>query len=129
METILKYLIILLLATSCVGQGMSIDAESSHSSQATEIRKNEEVRPDLSGRQRKDYVTGEVLAKFKDGTDMQTIEMIKNKLHLKDIRVVSSPNLYLMKIQDGSSVEQIMESLREYKKVRYSEPNYVRTLQ
>ena len=129
METILKCFIILLLTTSCVGQGMNIKAKSSNNSKATEIRKNEEVKPDLSGRQRKDYVTGEILVMFKDGTDMQTIEMIKNKLHLNTVRMVSSPNLYLMKIQDGSSIEQVMESLREYEKVKYSEPNYVRTLQ
>jgi hypothetical protein len=41
----------------------------------------------------------------------------------------SCPNLYLMKIPEGFSVEQIMESLQEYEKVRYSEPDYVRTLQ
>ena len=87
------------------------------------------MKPDLSDRLRKDYVTGEILVKFKDDTDMQTIEMIKNKQHLKDIRVVSSPNLYLMKILDDSPVEQVMESLREYEEVKYSEPNYVRTLE
>ena len=110
-------LIIFLLATSCGGQGIDV---------VTEIQKKE-AKPARSGMQRKDYMPGEILVKFKDGTDGQAIETITNRLHLKCIRVVSRPNLYLMKITDGSSVEQVMESLKKYEEVKYSEPNYVRT--
>ena len=108
---------------------MSIDAESSHNSQTTETERRETLKTDSSGLKRKNYAPQEIPVKFKKGTDRQDIEAIQRELHLKAIRVVSSPNLYLMKIPDGSSVEQIMGSLREYEKVRYSEPNYVRTLQ
>ncbi|MCK4791739.1 MAG: hypothetical protein KAV87_48855 [Desulfobacteraceae bacterium] len=44
--------------------------------------------------------------------EKEAVEAIKNKLHLNTVRMVSSPNLYLMKIMEDSSVEQIMESLR-----------------
>jgi hypothetical protein len=56
-------------------------------------------------------------------------EAIQKEVHLETIRLVSKPNLYLMKILDGSSVESVMERLRNYEDVQYSEPNYIRTIQ
>ena len=126
---IFKGLIILVLTTSCACQSMNTNSRSSHDPQLSEIQRKEKVKPTTSGRQRKDFVPAEILVRFKDGTDSQAIDTIQNELHLKSIRVVSSPNLYLMMILDGSSVAQVMESLKKYKEVKYSEPNYVRTLQ
>ncbi len=124
---IFQYLTILTLTTCCVGQGVGIKEKSSDHSQVTEILGREQPKLAPSGRERKDYIPGEILVKFKDGTDAQTIEAIQRGLHLKTIREFSSPNLYLMKILDGSSVERIVERLRNYEEVKYSEPNYVRT--
>ena len=45
--------------------------------------------------------------------EKEAVETIKIKLHLNTIRMLSSPNLYLMKIMEDSSVEQIMEPLRK----------------
>ncbi len=125
--TIFQYLTILVLTISCVGQGVNNKEKSSYYSQITEIQGREQPKLAPSGRQRKDYVSGEILVKFKDGTDRQAIEAIQRELHLKTIREFSSPNLYLMKILDGSSVERIVERLRNYEEVKYSEPNYIRT--
>jgi hypothetical protein len=44
------------------------------------------------------------------------------------IRIISKPNLYLMKIRDDSSVESVMECLRKFKEVKHAEPNYIRTI-
>ena len=123
---IFQYLTILVLTTCCVGQGVGIKEKSTHYSQVTEIQGREQPKLAPSGRERKDYIPGEILVKFKDGTDPQTIEAIQRELHLKTIREFSSPNLYLMKILDGSSVERIVERLRNYEEVKYSEPNYIR---
>ena len=122
---IFQYLTILVLTTSCVGQG--IKEEASQYSQGTEIQMREQPELAPLGKERKNYIPGEILVKFKDGTDRQAIEAIQRELHLKTIREFSSPNLYLMKILDRSSVERIMERLRNYEEVKYSEPNYVRT--
>lgn len=123
----LKYLTILLLVISCVDQNAKVKEKSSPVPQATEIHETEQPKLAPSGKERKDYVPGEILVKFKDGTDKQTIGAIQGELHLENIKVVSKPNLYLMKILDGSSVERIIERLQEYKEVKYAEPNYVRT--
>jgi hypothetical protein len=72
--------------------------------------------------------TGEILVKLKDGTDEKTIQAIQRELHLETIRLVSRPNLYLMKILDGSSDETVMQRLRNYEGVILSEQNYVVTI-
>lgn len=80
------------------------------------------------GMEHKDYIPGEILVKFKDGTGEKTIQAIQGELHLETIRLVSKPNLYLMKILGGSSVETAMQRLRNYEEVILSEPNYVVTI-
>ena len=97
-----------------------------------------EQKPDLSGNkhtgqtgnsqqagQKPTYVPGQVLVKFKSGTDAETIERVRTALKLETLRKFSSPNLFLMKITDGSSVEAIIERLTTYEAVKYAEPNHV----
>lgn len=66
------------------------------------------------------------MVKFYAGTSQETIQEIMKELHLETIRIVSKPDLYLMKIVDGSSVESVLERLHNYKEVKYAEPNYMR---
>ena len=75
------------------------------------------------------YVPGEVLVKFKDGTDEQAIEAIQRELCLKTIRVSPKLHVYRMKILDGSPVEEVIKHLQGFKEVEYSEPNYIVRLQ
>ena len=79
--------------------------------------------------EKKNYVRGQILVKFKDGTDEQAIETIQRELSLKTIRIVHAPNLYLMKILNGPSVEMVMERLKDFPEVAFSEPNYIVTIQ
>jgi hypothetical protein len=74
-------------------------------------------------------VPGQVFVKFKDGVDRQTIQTIKQALSLEKIRVVRRPDLLLMSIADGSSVEAVIERLRDFPEVSYAEPNYRVTVQ
>jgi hypothetical protein len=128
MVKIFTCLIILLLISSCVDPRKEIEDKSSPSGQVSGGQKSEESTPTLSGKERKNYKPGEVIVKFRDGTDQGTIEAIQEELHLKTIRVVSKSHLYLMKILDGSSVESVVESLGNYKEVQYTEPNYTRSI-
>ena len=75
--------------------------------------------------QRQPYVLNEVLVKFKPGVEEDAIEGIRAASNLEIIRKFSSPNLFLMKITDGSSVEAVIEQLKTYEAVKYAEPNYV----
>ncbi len=75
--------------------------------------------------QQQPYVVDEVLVKFKPGTDAKTIAHIRSALKLETRRKFSSPNLFLMKITDGSSVPSVIEQLKTYEAVKHAEPNYV----
>lgn len=77
---------------------------------------------------KKNYVPGEIIIKFKDGTDEQAIEIIQREFSLKTIRIIHRPNLYLMKILNGFSVEETVKRLKDFPEIEYSEPNYIRTI-
>ncbi|MBK5099891.1 MAG: hypothetical protein JJE15_02720 [Desulfobacteraceae bacterium] len=125
---ILTCLTIFLLTISCVDPRKEIEDNSSPHGQVTEVQKDQDVRLPPPGKVRKNYKPGEIVVKFKDGTDQETIEAIQRTLNLKTIRVVSRGRVYLMKILDGSSVESVMQSLENYEEVQYSEPNYTRSI-
>jgi len=117
MQVITRLLIsiISVFAISCSGQVTEPDQRS-----------GEQVPANLYPKQQKrgDYAPDEVFVKFKQGTDKHTIEVIRRELHLETIRVFSTPDLYLMRIQDGTSVEKIIKQLENFKDVLYFEPNY-----
>ena len=73
-----------------------------------------------------DYREGEVLVKFRSGVNRAEVEKIIGGLDLEIIKVVSAPNLYLLKILSDSTVPEIIERLRQFEGVEYSEPNYIR---
>jgi hypothetical protein len=76
------------------------------------------------------YAPDEVLVKFKPEVDARSIADIRTELKLETIQKFSSPNLFLMKITDGTSVEKLIKRLNAYDAVKYAEPNYgVKTTQ
>ena len=84
-------------------------------------------RIETDGREEEEtYRVGEVLVKFKDHVTEKQIEEIVGNLNLEKIEIVSPPNLYLFKIPKGSSVHDMIERLKRFKEVQYSEPNYIR---
>ncbi len=132
-EGIMRYIIglscltVFFFAISCAGQNRESKEKLANHLKVTETHGAEHQKLAPLRKESRDYVPGEILVKFKDGTDTQAIKAIQRELHLKTIKIVSRPNLYLMKILDGSSVERIVERLRNYEEVKYSEPNYIRT--
>ena len=71
------------------------------------------------------YVPGEVLVKFRDDTQKRSVIEISCHLKLAAVRMIAGEHLYVMKIINGASVESVIERLKEYPDVEYSEPNYV----
>ena len=124
--SIFPCLIIFFFMLSCANKGMNPRKNLTNHPQ-TEIYVKEHQKLVPLHKEKKNYVPGEILIRFRAGTDEQAIETIQRKLHLTTIKIVSRPNLYLMKILDGSSVEKIMERLQDFQKVKYSEPNHIVT--
>jgi len=76
-----------------------------------------------------DYREGEVLVKFRSGVNRAEVEKIIGGLDLEIIKVISAPNLYLLRIPLDSTVPEIIECLKQFEEVEYSEPNYIRYIQ
>ena len=78
----------------------------------------------MSGIQQQVQKPGEILVKFKDDvTDDRKREIIET-LDLETIRMVSRPNLYLVKVRGNSSVQGAIKRLQQFHEVEYAEPNY-----
>jgi hypothetical protein len=73
--------------------------------------------------QRFPYTPDEVLMKFRPETEATTIARIQTELKLETIHKFFSPNLFLMKINDGATVETTIKRLTNYQDVKYAEPN------
>jgi hypothetical protein len=125
----LQLLVIFLLTISCADRHPEAQEKAASHPQAIEIQGGDQPRLSPAGGETKNYVAGEILVKFRDDTSDQMKEAIQKEIHLETIRLVSKPNLYLMRILDGSSVESVMERLGKFKEVKYAEPNYIRTIQ
>jgi len=111
----LQVIVILFLTISCAdGHPESQEKAASHP-QAIEIQGSDQPKLSPAGGETKNYVLGEILVKFRDGTSDQIKEAIQKEVHLETIRIVSKPNLYLLKILDGSSVESVIERLGKFK--------------
>ncbi len=129
LTTTLPVLVIFFLTISCADGHPEVREKAISHPQAIEIQGSDQPKLSPADGETKNYVPGEILVKFRDGTTDQTKEAIQKEVHLETIRLISKPNLYLMKILDGSSVESVMERLGKFKAVEYAEPNYIRTIQ
>jgi hypothetical protein len=116
---------IFLFTFSCKGQKSDYKEED----QVDQINMSETKGPNLElppiGKESHNYIPGEILIKFKDGTDVESIKAIQEKFGLRTIKIMSKQNIYRMKIQNGSSVQEVIKRLQSFKEVEYSEPNYI----
>ena len=115
--------ILLVLAFACAGQESGTGRGGGGESRTVDRNIG------VTGEGERRYAPGQVLVKFRDGTDAETIARIQREVHLETVRVVSSPNLFLMRIVDQTSVEETVQRLQRYGEVVLAEPNYVRRIQ
>jgi Fervidolysin N-terminal prodomain len=114
----------LVLLLACGGQSNNHNPNSKEKIARSELN-NENQPVGVPSKTHQEYVRHEVLVRFKAGTAAETIERIQKELKLERLRKFSTPHLYLMKITDGSSVEEMINRLNNYQSVKYAEPNYV----
>jgi len=119
----LQVAILVVFAVACAGHGSGIEGGGDGESRTVDRKSG------VTGEWARRYAPGEVLVKFRDGTDAGTIARIQREVHLETVRMVSSPNLLLMRIVDQTSVEETVQRLQRYDEVVLAEPNYVRRIQ
>ena len=118
-------LIFFILPLACNGQNGNNNLKSRNKTIESDIKSADRTGISKPQSQPQQYVPHEVLVKFNPDTDPQTIVRIQAELKLEKVREFRSPNLFLMKITDGTSVAAIIEKLKTYEEVKYAEPNYV----
>jgi hypothetical protein len=124
----LQLLVIFFLIISCADRHPEAQEKGVSHPKAIDIHGSDQPKLSPVGGETENYVAGEILVKFRNGTSGQIKEAIKKEVHLETIRLFSKPNLYLMRILDGSSVENAIERLGKFKEVEHAEPNYIRTI-
>jgi hypothetical protein len=70
----------------------------------------------------------EVLVKFRSGTDERLIARIERECGLEFVKVVTAPDLRVMRIVGGAPLAEVLRRLKAYPEVLQAEPNAVRTL-
>ena len=118
-------LIFFILPLACNGQHDNNTLKSSNKTIESKIKRADQTGISQPQGQPQQYVPHEVLVKFNPDINPETIAEIQAQLKLEMVREFRSPNLYLMKITDGTSVEAIIKMLKTYEEVKYAEPNYV----
>ena len=118
-------LMIFLFSFSCKGQKNDLKGDLVNENNMSEAEETKHPKFAPIGKESYNYIPGEILIKFKDGTDLQSIKTIQKRLGLRTIKVVPKLNIYRMKIENGSSVEEVMKRLQGFLEVEYSEPNYM----
>jgi hypothetical protein len=118
-------LIFFILALACNGQNENNTLKSNNKTSKSNIQNADGTEISQQPGRPQPYVPHEVLVKFNPDTDPQIITRIQTELKLEKVRKFHSPNLFLMKITDGTSVEAIIKILKTYDEVKYAEPNYV----
>jgi hypothetical protein len=115
----------IILVLACGNQAGNSSMQPGQNAPESGDRRTGQTGISLPEDRQQTYVPDEILVKFKTGTDDETVERIRAALNLETIRKFSSPNLFLMKITDGSTVETVIKDLNAYEAVSYAEPNYV----
>lgn len=115
----------MVLALACGTQNGTDGARPEQKTAEAGMGRPDRIGISQPGDRQQPHAPNEVLVKFKPGTDAETIERIRAALKLETLRTFSSPNLFLMRINDGSAVKTVIEELKAYEAVEYAEPNYV----
>lgn len=71
------------------------------------------------------YISDQLLVKFKPQISGEEVDNINKKFGCKVIRYIPNQQIYLIKIPEGSSVEEMIESYQQMPEVEYAEPNYL----
>jgi hypothetical protein len=121
------FLVLLLVLTAC-GDTVAKQETSGQTMVHSPGDRHETIQ-NRSVKVAQQFVPGQVLVKFKKGTTPQVIDKIQQNQGLETVRIVSRPDLYLMRAKHKVSPEEIVKGLKKYEAVSYAEPNYTRTSQ
>ena len=119
------YWLLLPIAVACTALEPAEPVRSSrnggYASQSGNVNRMED-----SDKQNHEMAPGQLLVQFREGADPSAIERIQGEAGVRILKAVSGNTLFLMKIMDGSSIEDAIRRLKGYPEILYAEPNYGR---
>ena len=86
---------------------------------------NNGIESSSSVKKKDSYAEGEILVKFKENVTQEDIEAINKGFNTTIIKKIKNQILYLIKIPDEESVENMIKKFNQRPEVEYSEPNYI----
>lgn len=89
------------------------------------LERTQVAQEEISGPERKDYKSKEILVKFKPYVTEGEIDRIAKISGVEMMKILSPPNLFLFKINGNSSLREVIKSLERFEEIEYSEPNYL----
>jgi hypothetical protein len=131
MKRLIKIMIpiaLFFMVTTCASQEQHEGKEMGQVHTMDAAGSGENPMPSDAPTPRRPYVPGQILVRFRNGIEAKEVERIQSEAGLQTLNVASAPDLYLMRITDGSAVEDMLVRLRKYPEIVYAEPNYVRAL-
>ncbi|MBE0427175.1 MAG: S8 family serine peptidase [Nitrospirae bacterium] len=108
---------------SCGGDGQQYFADNAHTvfPAATLDKADPNIKKDIKAR----YVQGEVLVKFKEGTDANKIYAMHKALSINTIKKIGVTGAQHIRIPENTSVEEVIQFYETDPDVEYAEPNYI----
>ena len=123
----LFYLLLLTIAVACTAPEPAEPVRSSrdggYASQSGNVN-----RMGVTDKPAHEMVPSQILVRLREGTEPSAIERIQGEAGVRILKAVSGNTLFLMKIMDGSSIEDAIRRLKAYPEILYAEPNYDRGL-
>lgn len=72
-----------------------------------------------------EYISDQIIVKFKDGTSVEAQEQLHQKLGTKLIHTSPAAGFQVLQIPEGKTVEEMVARYSEQSIVEYAEPNYI----
>ncbi len=125
-KILILFSILTFVIVSCSSFKKQISSNNKKNIKAYILQKTKGSNKNVLGVEGQDYKAGEILVKFKDHATEETITKIIQDLDLEILRIISAPSLFLLKIGSDSTVKDVMERLKQFEEIEYSEPNFIR---
>lgn len=94
-----------------------------HEDDAEPLSAEHKVFDVVEGKDGVKYIRGEIMVGFKEGSNMNDLKALLEKLGGTVIEVIDPPGIYRIKLKEGLSVEEAMAIAAELEMVKGTEPN------
>ncbi len=128
----MRKILIAVLVTSIVFTFVSCGKAKTETKNETALEANTAVveEGDMDKEQRREYVEGEILVKFKPEVNSEDIsKIVKEEYSCEIIDIIKGIDVYRLRIPADKKVPEMLELLNKDARVKYAEPNVIYRLQ